>query len=135
MNNSQSLMRAVGELRRSSGLNQTMFGLRLGVSLSTIYRWETQKPPRGPVLARLAEMAEALQRPDLQGLFNVALGESPTAPPPEPGDWTDIPPSLQHYLKKLAEILASGDTMAIDAVIRNIDFFRDRLRPAGRKDH
>ena len=73
MNNDQILMDAVAELRRITNLNQTMFGLRLGVSVSTIYRWETQKPPRGPVLARLAEMADSLQRPDLQGLFNLAL--------------------------------------------------------------
>jgi hypothetical protein len=33
---------------------------------------------------------------------------------------------------KLAEILASGDTLIIEAITRNIDVFHERLRPMGR---
>ncbi|MBZ5626112.1 MAG: helix-turn-helix domain-containing protein [Acidobacteriia bacterium] len=132
MNKKKNLQDAVVELRRALGLNQTLFARRIGVSTSTVYRWETQKPPRGPVLTRLSELSESLQRPDLQGVFKLALGES-VASPSAPVDDAEIPPTLQHYLQMLAEILASGDAMAIDAVTRNIDFFRDRLRPAGHK--
>ncbi len=45
----------------------------------------------------------------------------------------EIPRKLQPYMDKLAKILASGDTQAIDAVTANVDLFLDRLRPADRK--
>jgi hypothetical protein len=47
------------------------------------------------------------------------------------GPDSDVPPKYRPYMKKLAEVLAGGDSAAIDAVTRNIDFFRDRMRPDG----
>lgn len=54
---------------------------------------------------------------------------------PEPECGPVVPRKYRDYPKKLAEVLASGDQMAIQAVVANIDFFRDRLRPAGEKRH
>jgi hypothetical protein len=44
-------------------------------------------------------------------------------------DSADVPARYRPYLKKLAEVLASGDSAAISAVVKNIDFFHDRMRP------
>jgi transcriptional regulator with XRE-family HTH domain len=89
MEHEEILMDAVRDLRTELGLSQAAFATRLNVSPSTIYRWEAASPPRGAVLALLAELAQEVARPDLQGAFNVRLGcdLSPAADPSDqPGD-------------------------------------------------
>lgn len=53
--------------------------------------------------------------------FHVAFSEEP--------DPEGVPLKYRPYLKRLAEVLCSGDSAAIDAVTKNIDFFHDRMRP------
>lgn len=44
-----------------------------------------------------------------------------------------VPPQYRPCMKKVAEILSSGDELAIKAVVSNVEVFHDRLRPAARK--
>ena len=126
-------MEAVRSLREAAGLNQTMFSLRVGVSVSTIYRWESQNPPRGPVLARLAELAQTLKRPDLQGTFNFALGENLATTPnnehagaPESARW--------HAL--LDVILTSGSEKDRIGIQQNLEWGASAVRSReGPKSH
>lgn len=53
----------------------------------------------------------------------------------EVGTDANLPARYRPYLKKLVEILSSGDDLAIKAVVSNLEVFHDRLRPAVRKGH
>ncbi len=44
-----------------------------------------------------------------------------------------VPPHLRREVAKFIKIMTSGDVTAIKAVVANVDFFLDRLRPAN--DH
>lgn len=44
-----------------------------------------------------------------------------------------VPPALHHYMHTLAEVLSSGDQLAIMAVTANLDFFHVRLRRIAHK--
>lgn len=58
MTKSKSKIREiVKRLRSELGLSQTAFGLKLGLSLSTIMRYERITPPTGKALAALAKLA------------------------------------------------------------------------------
>src|SRR5947209_1616164 len=50
---------AVIELRQGLGQTQQQFAHALGVSITTIARWETNRPPRGTILADLARIARS----------------------------------------------------------------------------
>jgi transcriptional regulator with XRE-family HTH domain len=66
----------VRALRASLKESQQQFSNRLGVSISTIARYELQNPPQGNMLKRLAELAIQAGREDLSIIFEKALLEA-----------------------------------------------------------
>lgn len=48
---------AVRELREALGQTQQEFANSLKVAITTVARWETTRPPRGPALAKLVNLA------------------------------------------------------------------------------
>jgi hypothetical protein len=49
------------------------------------------------------------------------------------GPGAEVPTKYRPTMKKLAEILSSGDGPVIRAAVANVEVFYDRLRPAGHK--
>lgn len=47
--------------------------------------------------------------------------------------YPEVPEEYAPCMKKLAEILSSGDEPIIRAAVSNLEVFHDRLRPVGRK--
>lgn len=80
----RELIEGVRSLRVALGEAQQQFSNRLGVSIATVVRYESQTPPRGPILGRLAKIAAESQQPALSTLFISALdrnleGKEPVA--------------------------------------------------------
>ncbi len=70
---SQQVQAAARQLRSALGLTQTEFAKRIGKGIATVQRYETQSAPSGPVLNRLAELAESQGLQDLAAVFRQAL--------------------------------------------------------------
>jgi transcriptional regulator with XRE-family HTH domain len=72
---------AVRLLRRSLGDTQQQFAQRLGMAISTVVRYESTRPPRGKVLAKLYQLAIDNGLSRVASMFHLALsaelGESP----------------------------------------------------------
>ena len=75
MQRNNELREAVRALRTAMEKTQTEFGLLLGKGIATIQRYETLVPPRGPILAKLSQIAERHGRADLAQVFARALAE------------------------------------------------------------
>jgi len=60
---------AVLTLRSAVGLTQERFAKRVGVSHKTIARYETDQPPGGNVLIRLAGISLGERHPELAEVF------------------------------------------------------------------
>lgn len=68
---------AVRELRRILGESQEEFAVRMGVTVRTIARWETVRPPKGfDTLTALSHLASKNDRHDLAMTFLHAPNES-----------------------------------------------------------
>lgn len=65
--------RAVVELRQHRQMTQQQFAVHLGIAITTVARWETFRPPSGPSLRRLREVALEFGRPDLEDIFYKAI--------------------------------------------------------------
>lgn len=63
----------VRALRATLTESQQQFSNRLGVSMSTIARYELQNPPQGTILLRLAAIAGDAGREDLRDVFQKAF--------------------------------------------------------------
>lgn len=64
---------AVAALRHHIGETQQQFAARLGLAITSIARYETQRAPSGDVLGRLVDLADEVGRADLAGIFRQAL--------------------------------------------------------------
>jgi transcriptional regulator with XRE-family HTH domain len=71
----EKIMEAVRELRRHTGLTQTLFADRIGVSMSSLQGYEAVRPPKGKRLGALATLAQREGRADLAEIFQAALAE------------------------------------------------------------
>jgi transcriptional regulator with XRE-family HTH domain len=71
----QKIMEAVRELRAHTGLTQTQFAGRIGVSMSSLQGYEAIRPPKGKRLTTLLKLAQREGRPDLADVFQAALAE------------------------------------------------------------
>ena len=60
---------ALVELRETLKLSQQNFSTALGVTISTIARWETSDPPKGYSLIRLALLAGDRMLPEIRDRF------------------------------------------------------------------
>ncbi len=69
----RALRRATRDLRARMGLSQTAFGRRIGRTLNTVLRYESQMAPRGEALIPYAILAIECQFDDLADLFRTAL--------------------------------------------------------------
>lgn len=67
------LCEAVRSLRSARGETQEAFGAQFGVTVRTVARWETVRPPRGIVLMQLASIADAAKESKLASAFRTAL--------------------------------------------------------------
>jgi transcriptional regulator with XRE-family HTH domain len=65
----QELAEGVKSLRATLNESQQQFSHRLGVSLSTVSRYELKNPPEGDILIKLAQIASEAGRDDLASLF------------------------------------------------------------------
>lgn len=139
-------MRVVREVRDASGLTQTDFANKIGKTLSTVQRYEGIVPPTSmDTLAHYAEIATEFARLDLRDLLirtilaqlspqTRAVLEAHFAANRRHQSHPALSAEDEIYVTKLREVLASTDTLAKDAVTKNIDLFRDRLRPdAGKR--
>jgi transcriptional regulator with XRE-family HTH domain len=64
---------AVVELRKHAGMTQQQLAVEMGLSIVTVTRWETSRPPQGIYLLHLASIAKKLKRPDLQRIFMAGI--------------------------------------------------------------
>lgn len=64
---------AVSELRRRLGDTQPAFASRLGSSIRSVANYESDRPPKGRALVKLAEVAHRQGHTDLAGTFVAAL--------------------------------------------------------------
>jgi transcriptional regulator with XRE-family HTH domain len=64
---------ALIELREHLGETQPQFANRIGVAVTTIARYETQRPPRGQMLARLEQVARSEGHTKCANTFRFAL--------------------------------------------------------------
>ena len=69
----RTLMKAVRDLRQSLGLTQVQMAQKIGLTPSTIYRYETVRPPRGPALAPFVALAEESNLPQLASTLRSPL--------------------------------------------------------------
>lgn len=84
-----SVSLAVIKLRTALGDSQQQFAARLGVAITTIARWETQRPPGGKVLHALERLARTHKENDLAMAFSRALAlEMDSDLEPEQQIWT-----------------------------------------------
>jgi transcriptional regulator with XRE-family HTH domain len=71
---------ALRALRQKMGMSQQRFSEALGVTLVTICRWETSRPPTGHTLAELARFARHIaQDAEAADVFDQAFLEDPAA--------------------------------------------------------
>ncbi len=66
----------VKALRATLNESQQQFSNRLGVSISTVARYELQNPPQGAILIKLGAIAHEAGREDLRDLFQKAFEAS-----------------------------------------------------------
>ena len=71
--NDEALRRSAKELRTRLNLTQAAFAERIGRTIPSILRYETQVAPRGSALVCYAEIAIASQFDDLAALFSDAF--------------------------------------------------------------
>jgi transcriptional regulator with XRE-family HTH domain len=64
---------AMVELRRHCGFTQAQLAQEMDVTLTTVSRWESIRPPSGPSLIRIQAFAEQVGRTDLAKLFAESL--------------------------------------------------------------
>jgi transcriptional regulator with XRE-family HTH domain len=70
---------AVRALREKVGMTQQEFSQALGVTLVTVCRWETSRPPTGYSLSELANFARLSGVREITEVFDRALREDPIA--------------------------------------------------------
>lgn len=63
---------ALVALRKHLGETQQQFANRLGVAVTTVARYETSNPPRGPVLEKLMKIALDAEMEDVSRMFERA---------------------------------------------------------------
>jgi len=73
---------AVKALRLALGDTQHRFANRLGLAISTVVRYETNRPPKGKALAQLLATAESNELFDLTHAFKFALAQDLQVPVP-----------------------------------------------------
>jgi transcriptional regulator with XRE-family HTH domain len=69
----EDTQRAVVALRQHRQMTQQQFAVYLDVAITTVARWETFRPPSGPSLRRLREVAIEFGRLDLEDIFWSAI--------------------------------------------------------------
>ena len=69
------IMGAVRDLRLALGDTQQSFAQRLGLSISTVVRYELTRPPKGTALAQLMQVASENNQPDIAMVFAGALAD------------------------------------------------------------
>lgn len=67
---------AMRELRSQLGISQEKLARQLDLTLKTISRYETVKPPTGKVLTKLHDLAANAGRSDLAKVFGLAAAEA-----------------------------------------------------------
>jgi transcriptional regulator with XRE-family HTH domain len=67
--------RAIVELRKHLGMTQQQLSTLMGVTLTSVGRWETTRPPRGFYLWHLAFLAKQSTQPHLQRIFLEGLAK------------------------------------------------------------
>jgi transcriptional regulator with XRE-family HTH domain len=75
MNPKHPLLSTVRELRLALGDTQQSFAERLGLSISTVVRYELSRPPKGRALAQFARVADENGMKELSAVFQRALAE------------------------------------------------------------
>ena len=68
----RQIAQAIKELRNHLQESQQDFSHRLGVTLATISRYESIKPPKGPIIMRFADLSQTVGRADLAAIFEQA---------------------------------------------------------------
>ena len=68
---------AIVDLRQAFGYTQQELALSIGVTVVTVCRWETSRPPSGISLVRLASTARGLGLKKIEAIFEKALAKDP----------------------------------------------------------
>lgn len=100
-------MDAVRSLREEMSLTQAQFATRVGKSVSTVFRYETIRPPSGTVLAALRALAMTIGRHDLGKIFERAYEVELHAPTGVPSAGPLMDPERTHEIDnalKLAKL-------------------------------
>jgi transcriptional regulator with XRE-family HTH domain len=69
----ESITAGIRKLRLALGETQQSLANKLGIAISTMVRYETNRPPHGEALVRFMKLADANSQPDLAKLFQAAL--------------------------------------------------------------
>ena len=75
MTDEENLMKTVRALRGKLGLTQLQMAHKMGLTPSTIYRYEVIRPPKGPALIPFLALAEQSNLPELAETLRAPLEE------------------------------------------------------------
>lgn len=119
--------RAPKELRLRLGLSQTAFGRRIGRTLNTVLRHESQIEPRGEALLPYAALAIQCGHTDLAEIFRAAIIED-FGPDLElvlswqSGQTTSgmrISPELRPLVEAFLEFMSAKNVQPVEELARN----------------
>lgn len=96
---------ALRGLREKLGLTQQQFSEALGVTMVTVCRWETSRPPSGYSLIRLVMFSQRSGASEEAELFQKALHESPRDPYERPPQFIQMD-DISQRLSRIEAILA-----------------------------
>jgi transcriptional regulator with XRE-family HTH domain len=80
------VQKALIQLRKMRGMTQQQFSEAVGVTMISVNRWETSRPPTGPSLWRLVKYALDSGAFEIAAVFQRAADKSLPIPPPNRAD-------------------------------------------------
>ena len=118
--------RAAKELRIRLGISQTVFGRRIGRTLNTVLRYESQIEPRGDALLPYATLAIQYGYTDLAAIFRDAiiedLGRDLESVMSWQHDQTDrmhIPSDMRPLVEAFLEFMSAKNLQPAEELARN----------------
>jgi transcriptional regulator with XRE-family HTH domain len=119
----KDLKKAAKELRLRLGLSQEAFGQRIGRTLNTILRYESQAGPKEEPLVRYAALAIDSGFPDLARVFRFALMNDLGPDLARVLSWT---PAQEHISPAMTEDMAE----LVDVFVAFMSTATEDLQPA-----
>ncbi len=137
----QELQRGARELRSRLDLSQSAFGQRIGRTLGTILRYESQVPPKGEALVPYAVLAIDTGHEDLADLFRTAILEQLSPEIERVIAWrrggrardSKIPSSMATLVRAFLDFMSSKDLSPSEEVLRGMlqRMLLNEFAPAG----